>query len=135
MRIGMLTPSSNTVVEPVTMRLAAAHTDRLTVHFSRFPVTVISDEPRSHHQFDPAPMLAAARLLADAHVDVIVWNGTSGAWEGIEHDRELASRIQVECDIPATRRHWPCWSYVGSWTCAVTAWWCHTSTPSPTASR
>ncbi len=102
MRVGMLTPSSNTVVEPVTMRLAAPHADRLTVHFSRFPVTVISDEPRSHHQFDPAPMLAAARLLADAHVDVIVWNGTSGAWEGIEHDRDLARRIRLEFGIPAT---------------------------------
>ena len=101
-RIGMLTPSSNTVVEPVTARLAAPLGDLLTVHFSRFSVTIISDEARSHRQFDLDPMLAAARLLADAAVDVIVWNGTSGAWEGLHRDRELVRAIEDETGIAAT---------------------------------
>lgn len=101
-RIGMLTPSSNTVLEPVTTRLGASLAARLTVHFSRFRVTVISDAPHSHEQFEFSPMLEAARLLADARVDVIVWNGTSGAWEGLDKDRALSNLIQSETSIPAT---------------------------------
>lgn len=101
-RIGMLTPSSNTVLEPVTARLAASLADSLTVHYSRFSVTTISDEHRSHRQFDPGPMVAAAALLGDARVNLIVWNGTSGAWEGLEKDRELTRLIEHETGIPAT---------------------------------
>ncbi len=102
LRIGMLTPSSNTVLEPVTMRLVAPIADRLTVHFSRFRVTVISDAPQSHEQFEFSPMLEAAKLLADARVNAIVWNGTSGAWEGLDKDRALVNLIQTETHIPAT---------------------------------
>jgi maleate isomerase len=40
-RIGMLTPSSNTVLEPVTQRLLAG-TPAITAHFSRFRVTEIA---------------------------------------------------------------------------------------------
>jgi maleate isomerase len=101
-RIGMLTPSSNTVLEPATAVLAAPLAGRVSVHYSRFPVTRISDEPDSHQQFAVETMLAAARLLADARVHVITWNGTSGAWEGLDHDRELVARIEQETGIPAT---------------------------------
>ncbi|MDR3496087.1 MAG: Asp/Glu/hydantoin racemase, partial [Ancalomicrobiaceae bacterium] len=40
LRIGMLTPSSNTVLEPVTSRILAGLAD-VSVHFSRFRVTAI----------------------------------------------------------------------------------------------
>ncbi|MHB8502505.1 MAG: maleate cis-trans isomerase family protein [Candidatus Acidiferrales bacterium] len=101
-RIGMLTPSSNTVLEPVTSRLSGLVEGRVTVHYSRFPVTVIDDTHKAHHQFDIDSMLSAARLLADARVAAIAWNGTSGAWEGVEHDRRLVQAIQDELRVPAT---------------------------------
>src|SRR4029077_4272726 len=102
MRIGMLTPSSNTVLEPLTVEMLASVRNTVSAHFSRFRVTSLSPDPTSRAQFENGPMLEAARLLADARVDVIVWNGTSGGWEGIERDRELAAAIERETGIPAT---------------------------------
>jgi maleate isomerase len=40
-------------------------------------VTEIALSPGALAQFDDAPILAAAGLLAHAKVDVIAWNGTS----------------------------------------------------------
>ncbi|MEU8529972.1 MULTISPECIES: GAF domain-containing protein [Streptomyces] len=100
-RLGMLTPSSNTCLEPVTYRLLHG-TDDVTAHFARVPVTRIALDGGSDAQFDPAPMLAAARQLADARVDVIVWNGTSGSWLGVDHDRALCVAITEATGIPAT---------------------------------
>lgn len=101
-RVGMLTPSSNTVLEPVTARLVAPLAGLVTVHFSRFPVSVISDDDASHRQFEPEPMLRAAGLLADARVDVIVWNGTSGAWEGLDRDRDLCRAVTARTGVACT---------------------------------
>jgi maleate isomerase len=47
-------------------------------------------------------MLGAARLLADAGVDAIVWNGTSAAWLGFDADRELCELIEGATGIPAS---------------------------------
>jgi maleate isomerase len=77
-RLGVLTPSSNTVLEPLTAAMAAEA--GATAHFARFPVTEISLGPDALRQFDRGPMLAAAGLLADARMHVIVWSGTSAAW-------------------------------------------------------
>lgn len=101
-RLGVLTPSSNTILEPVTNRLLEPIHDQLTVHFTRFEVTRIADEAASHRQFAMEPMVAAARLLADARVDVILWAGTSGAWEGIHTDERLVAAIHDATDRPAT---------------------------------
>ncbi|MGW3625250.1 aspartate racemase/maleate isomerase family protein [Streptomyces sp. NPDC000880] len=100
-RLGMLTPSSNTCLEPVTYRLLAG-TDNVTVHFARVTVTRIALDEGSNAQFELEPMLAAARQLADAHVDVIVWNGTSGSWLGPDRDRALCAAITEATGIPAT---------------------------------
>jgi maleate isomerase len=100
-RLGMLTPSSNTVVEPVTAALVAGLPE-VSVHFSRFRVTAISLSEHSQRQFDLEPILAAARLLADARVDVIAWNGTSAAWLGLEADERLCAAISAATAIPAT---------------------------------
>jgi maleate isomerase len=100
-RLGMLTPSSNTVLEPVT----AAMLDGLpgvSAHFSRFPVTEIALTPEALAQFDDAPILRAAELLADARVDVIAWNGTSSGWLGFDADERLCRRIREATGIPAT---------------------------------
>jgi maleate isomerase len=47
-------------------------------------------------------MLTAARLLADAKMDVICWNGTSGAWKGLAADEAICAAITQETGIPAT---------------------------------
>ena len=96
----MLTPSSNTVLEPITTAMLRGVAD-VSVHFARFTVTEISLERRALSQFDEAPMLAAAQLLADARVDVIAWNGTSAAWLGFESDQALCRKIEAATGIPA----------------------------------
>ena len=99
-RLGMLTPSSNTVLEPVTAELLAGVAG-VSVHVSRFRVTEIALDRAALDQFDPTPIIAAAELLAHARVDVIAWNGTSASWLGLERDRALVARIEAATGIPA----------------------------------
>ncbi len=101
LRLGVLTPSSNTALEPVTTALLCGLPD-VTAHFSRFRVTEISLEATALGQFDDSKVLAAAQLLADAKVDVIGWSGTSSGWLGFERDRQLVDRIRECTGIPAT---------------------------------
>jgi maleate isomerase len=56
-------------------------------------VTSIALDQSSLNQFDLDRMLRAARLLADARMDVIAWNGTSGAWRGTADDDALCTAI------------------------------------------
>ncbi len=100
-RIGMLTPSSNTVLEPVTTRLLAGTPD-ITAHFSRFRVTEIALDGPALAQFDDSEILRAAELLAHAKVDVMAWNGTSASWLGLDRDRRLVERIRSETGIAAS---------------------------------
>ena len=100
-RIGVLTPSSNTALEPLTSALAAA-VPGCSAHFARFPVTEISLSEQALGQFDDSHILAAARLLADAKVDVIAWSGTAAGWRGFETDRRLVARIVQDTGIAAT---------------------------------
>ncbi len=46
-------------------------------------------------------MLGAAQLLADAHVELICWNGSKGGELGFDRDRLLCKRIEDEFGIPA----------------------------------
>jgi len=101
-RIGMLTPSSNTVVEPYTVAMLDAYGGSATAHFGRFRVTEISMSDASRTQFVPEPILDAARHLADARVDVMAWNGTSAAWLGFQQDEFLCRAISQETGIEAT---------------------------------
>lgn len=100
-RLGMLTPSSNTVLEPATAALLA-DTPRITAHFQRLRVLSISLEGGSTGQFDVAPMVAAAGMLADAQVHALCWNGTSGSWLGLDADRGLCAAITAATGIPCT---------------------------------
>ncbi|MER7079336.1 maleate isomerase [Saccharopolyspora kobensis] len=100
-RIGMLTPSSNTVLEPVTYRLLSG-AEEVTAHFSRLPVTAISLAEEQSGQFSVARMSAAAELLRDAAVDVVVWNGTAGSWLGLDYDRQVCDALSQVCGVPAT---------------------------------
>ncbi len=96
--LGMLTPSSNTALEPLTSAMLSGLPE-VSAHFGRFRVTEISLQPQALGQFDMAPILEAARLLADAHVDVIAWNGTSSGWLGFEADVALCHRIEQETGV------------------------------------
>jgi maleate isomerase len=100
-RIGVLTPSSNTALEPLTSAMVAA-VPGASAHFARFPVTEISLSEASLAQFDDRKILDAARLLADARVDVIAWSGTSASWLGFDKDEALCRRITEATGIPAT---------------------------------
>jgi maleate isomerase len=100
-RLGMLTPSSNTVLEPMTSAMISSLPE-VSAHFARFPVTEISLTDRALGQFDNENILRAARLLADAHVDVIGWNGTSSGWLGFEVDERLCREITAETGIVST---------------------------------
>jgi maleate isomerase len=100
-RIGVLTPSSNTALEPLTSAMVAS-VPGVTAHFARFAVTEISLSEASLRQFDDSRILEAARLLADARVDVIAWSGTSASWLGFDKDEQLCRRITEATGIPAT---------------------------------
>lgn len=97
----MLTPSSNTVVEPTTDAIVSRLAD-VSAHYSRFRVTEISLSDQALAQFDPEPFMASSSLLADALMHVIAWNGTSAAWRGFHEDVELCAAIDKQFGIKAT---------------------------------
>jgi maleate isomerase len=97
--LGVLTPSSNTRLEPLTSAMVAG-LPGVSAHFSRFRVVDVG--LAAAHQFDPAAILAAADLLADARVDSIVWSGTSGGWRGVADDQALCAAITERTGVPAT---------------------------------
>ena len=99
-RLGMLTPSSNTVLEPLTAAMLAELPDA-SAHFARFRVLKISMEEDALGQFKNEPMLAAAELLADAEVQSICWNGTSSGWLGFDTDRALIAEIEARTGVKA----------------------------------
>jgi maleate isomerase len=106
-RLGVLTPSSNTALEPLTHILltslnAQQTTYYITAHFSRFPVTTISLSRSGLAQFDLGPILTATELLAHAEVDVIGWSGTSAGWLGFDKDVKLCEEIEKKTGIKAT---------------------------------
>ena len=48
------------------------------------------------------PFSKRARLLVDAQVQVVAWNGTSGGWMGIDRERDLAQEIENILGVPFT---------------------------------
>lgn len=98
--IGMLTPSSNTVLEPVTAQMLAGLPEA-SAHFGRFRVTEIALSGAALAQFDDAEILRAAELLSHAKVQVIGWNGTSSGWLGFDADERLCRRIREQVRVPA----------------------------------
>ena len=100
-RFGILNPSSNTALEPLTQQIVS-QLPGVSVHFSRFRVLKISLDQEGLKQFDNTPIIEAARLLADAKVDVIGWSGTSSGWLDFETDEKLCQEITAATGIPAT---------------------------------
>ena len=97
--IGTITPSGNTVVERITLGIAR-ELPEVSMHFSRTPVFGSSDP--SPDAYAAEGFLAAARLLAHAAPQVLVWNGSKGAGIGFEHDRALTKTIETETGIRTT---------------------------------
>jgi maleate isomerase len=99
--LGVLTPSSNTVLEPLTAEILHGVPD-VSAHFGRLRVTEISLRDQALSQFDNGPFLQAAHMLADAKVQSITWSGTSSGWRGFQDDIELCDVIRRETGIEAT---------------------------------
>ena len=124
-RIGMLTPSSNTILEPETFAMLSALPD-VSVHFGRFSVTEITLSDKGVGQFDIEPMLTAARLLAEAKVDCI--NGMVLRQDGSERTA-TRSCVPASAKKQAFHAHLSCW---GSASCSVgsecmpSIWWTRT---------
>ena len=97
--IGTITPSGNTVVERITLGIVR-ELPEVSVHFSRTPVFGSSDP--SPDRYASEGFLAAARLLAHAAPNVLLWNGSKGAGIGFDHDRALVESIHAETGIRAT---------------------------------
>ena len=97
--IGTITPSGNTVVERITLGIVR-ELPQVSAHFSRTPVFGSTDP--SPDSYGTEGLLAAARLLAHAAPQVLVWNGSKGAGIGFEQDRLLATAIRAETGITAT---------------------------------
>jgi maleate isomerase len=100
--IGMLTPSSNTVLEPYTCAMLHGLLPEVTAHFQRFTVKEIAMDPRAMAQFRNESLIDAARMLSDARMDVIAWSGTAAGWRGFELDERLCSQISEVTGVPAT---------------------------------
>jgi maleate isomerase len=99
-RLGMLTPSSNTALEPITYAMLTG-VEGISAHFSRFKVTEIALSDTALRQFDAGEILRAAELLAQANADVIAWNGTSASWLGFDRDERLCEQISAATGIKA----------------------------------
>jgi len=89
--IGWITPSANTVVERVTLGILREFPE-VSAHFSRTSVVGAADPFPSSYDFDD--MLAAARLLGDAKLDVVAWNGSKGGSLDFALDHDLVARIE-----------------------------------------
>ena len=99
-RIGMLTPSSNTVVEPWCFKIISSLEDT-SVHFGRVEVLWIDDKVASFSQFYDENMLKGFDLLSHVKPNVIGWNGTSASWLGVDRDRLLVKEITRRTGCPA----------------------------------
>ncbi|ANN78062.1 hypothetical protein BAU07_14050 [Bordetella flabilis] len=103
-KIGFITPSSNTALEPITSLMLEKLSDVVSVHIERLPVQTLTLDSHDVAQFQADKMTNAALLLKDAGVDIILWNGTSGGWtgEGLQADREICRRITAATGIAAS---------------------------------
>ena len=98
--LGMLTPSSNTILEPVTTRMISDIAEA-SVHFGRFKVTEIALSEQSLAQFDPTEILVGAELLSHAKVQSIGWSGTAAGWRGFGADEYHCEKITAHTGIAA----------------------------------
>ena len=90
--LGWITPSANTVVERITLGILREF-PTVSPHFSRTSVVGARDPFPTSYDF--ADMLAAARLLGDAQLGVVAWNGSKGGSLDFALDHDLVARIEA----------------------------------------
>jgi maleate isomerase len=90
--IGWITPSANTVVERITLGILRAF-PAVSPHFSRTSVVGAVDPFPLTYDFDD--MLATAKVLGDAQLDVVAWNGSKGGSLNFSLDHDLVARIEA----------------------------------------
>ncbi|USJ28429.1 Asp/Glu/hydantoin racemase [Ensifer adhaerens] len=100
-RLGILCPSSNTVLEPMTQRILSG-ADNIVPHFTRFKVTEIDMSQDTVAQFDNEVRIAASELLSHAKVHVIGALVAPGGWVGFDADEELCRGITERTGKPST---------------------------------
>jgi len=95
-RIGMLLPSGNQAAEP---QFAAMLPDGVSLHTTRLPLTGSSDNElvRMAERVEDA-----ARLLADAAVDLVLFHCTAVSTFSVELEQDILSRIERAAGVPAT---------------------------------
>ena len=71
--LGMLTQSSKTIFEPVSLQLINENCG-LYAHSSRFTVTEIFTNKEALVQFETAPMFAVSNSLAVVKAGMVFWN-------------------------------------------------------------
>ena len=91
--LGILTPSSNTVLEPLTSEMLRG-VPEASAHFGRFAVTSIALSEGALAQFATPEVVKAAELLEHAKCQVIGWSGTSSSWLGFDSDNRLCKSIE-----------------------------------------
>lgn len=98
--VGQLVPSSNRTVERTTEVLLRGYPGVASC-YSR-----IAYRPDGSGQpedgYDVPGVLAAAELLSHAEVEAICWNGTKGAIDGFQVDRDLCAAAGERFGIPVT---------------------------------
>jgi len=86
------------MVERVTLAMTR-DIPEVSPHFARFGFAGPSDTVVDDYHWPS--MLGAAQLLADAHVELICWNGSKGGELGFDRDRLLCQRITEAHGVPA----------------------------------
>ncbi|NJE05438.1 maleate cis-trans isomerase [Thermococcus sp. M36] len=94
-RLGLIVPSSNTTME---MELHSVLPDGVSLHTARVPLKNVSEDELIKMN---SLAVEAARLLADAGVELILYGCTSGSFiGGKDYERELEARIEDEVNVP-----------------------------------
>jgi maleate isomerase len=98
--VGLVVPSSNPTIERFLAEAKILEVLGVDVVVTRMPVTRIGSDGESNGQFTAERLWAAAQLLVDAEVDVVVWAGTAGFWQADE--RAVLDAVARQTDGPVT---------------------------------
>ncbi|MDE0941720.1 MAG: hypothetical protein OSB58_04690 [Alphaproteobacteria bacterium] len=100
-RVGLLIPSSNTLIEP---EYYAFMPKSVSVHFARLTMTEVTDAGLTRQDED---VVAQSKQLAAANVDVILFCLTAASLhKGMAYDAELKRRIESASGKPAMTAAW-----------------------------
>jgi maleate isomerase len=96
-RLGVIVPSGNTLIEPEFGRLSL---ENVTFHFTRI-VNYLDTEEELAAMIEQAP--AAAELLSQAQVHAVVFGCTGGSFlKGEDYDQTVIQKMQERVSMPCT---------------------------------